>query len=112
MRVHAIFSQAQPNESSQMHRERFKKTVSSALWVYFTMLVCYLPFGVVSGVRAITGEALPVADGFTATLIFFNSSVNPVLYCWRIGRVRQAVKETIRQYSGFSSGAQRETRKE
>ena len=112
MRVHAIFSQAQPNESSAMNRERFKKTVSSALWVHFTMLVCYLPFGVVSGVRAITGETLPVADGFTATLIFFNSSVNPVLYCWRIGQVRQAVKETIRQYCGFSSGAQRETREE
>ena len=112
MRVHAIFSQAQPNESSAMNRERFKKTVSSALWVYFTMLVCYLPFGVVSGVRAITGETLPVADGFTATLIFFNSSVNPVLYCWRIGQVRQAVKETIRQYCGFSSGTQRETREE
>ena len=112
MRVHAIFSQAQPNESSPMHRERFKKTVSSALWVHFTMLVCYLPFGVVSGLKAITGETFPVADGFTATLIFFNSSVNPVVYCWRIGQVRQAVKETIRQYCRCSSGAQSETNEE
>ena len=112
MRVQATFSQPQPNESSPMHRERFKKTVSNALWVHFTMLVCYLPFGVVSGVKVITEETLPVADGFTATLIFFNSSVNPILYCWRIGQVRQAVKETIRQYCGFSSGAQIETRED
>ena len=104
MRVQAISSQAQPNDSSPLHRERYKKTVSSALWVYFTMLVCYLPFGVVSGVKAITGNTLPVADGFAATLIFFNSSLNPALYCWRIREVRQAVKETIRQYCGFSSG--------
>ncbi|XP_020618374.1 melanocyte-stimulating hormone receptor-like [Orbicella faveolata] len=101
MRVQAIFSQAQPNESSPLHFERYKKTVSSALWVYFTMLACYLPFGIVSGVKAITGDTLPVADGFAATLIFFNSSVNPVLYFWRIREVRQAVKETIREYYGF-----------
>ena len=104
--VHAIFSQAQPNESSPLHIEKYKKTVSSALWIHFTLLVCYLPFGIVSGLKAITGETLAVAEGFTATLIFFNSSVNPVLYCWRIREVRQAVKETIRQYCCFSTGAQ------
>ena len=104
-KVHASSSHAQPNESSPLHFERYKKTVSSALWVYFTLLACYLPFGVVSGLKAITGDTLPVAEGFTATLIFFNSSVNPVLYCWRIREVRKAVKETIRQYCGFSSGA-------
>ena len=106
IKVHASSSHAQPNESSPLHFERYKKTVSSALWVHFTMLACYLPFGVVSGVKAITGDILPVAEGFTATLIFFNSSVNPILYCWRIRELRQAVKESIRRYCGFSSRAQ------
>ena len=100
IRVHAIFSQGQPNESSPLQREIYKKTVSCALWIHFTLLVCYLPFGIVSVVKAITGETLAVAEGFTVTLMFFNSSVNPVLYCWRIRKVRQAVKETIRQYCG------------
>ena len=105
MKVRATVSEGQPNESSQLHVERYKKSVSSALWVHFTLLVCYLPYSIVSGLKAITGDAFAVAHGFTATLIFFNSSVNPVLYCWRIREVRQAVKETIRQYCGFSSGA-------
>jgi len=112
MKVQGIFSLAQPNESSSLHIERYKKTVSSALWVHLTLLGCYLPFGILSGVKAITGDTLPVAEGFTATLIFLNSSVNPVLYCWRIREVRQAVKETIRQYCGFSSGAQSDLREE
>ena len=103
-KVHTISSHAQQNESSPLQIERYKKTVSSALWVHFTLLACYLPFAIVSGVKAITGETLPVAEGLTATLIFFNSSVNPVLYCWRIREVRKAVKETIRQYCVFSSG--------
>ena len=96
----------QPNESSQLHVERYKKTVSSALWVHFTLLACYLPYSIVAALKAITGDTFAVAEGFTATLVFFNSSVNPVLYCWRMREVRQAVKETIRQYCGFSNGAQ------
>ena len=105
-KVLANVTEGQPNERSTLHVERYKKTVSSALWVHFTMLACYLPFGVVSGVKAITGDILPVAEGFTATLIFFNSSVNPILYCWRIRKLRQAVKESIRRYCGFSSRVQ------
>ena len=105
-KVRASVSEGKPNESSQLHVVRYKKTVSSALWVHFTLLACYLPYSVVSGLKVITGDTFAVAQGFTATLIFFNSSVNPVLYCWRIREVRQAVKETIRQYCSFSSMAQ------
>ncbi|XP_078350339.1 putative G-protein coupled receptor 45 [Oculina patagonica] len=105
IKVHVIGLQRQPSESSSINLRRYKKTVSSALWVHFTLLACYLPFSVVSGMKAITGETFAVAEGFTATLVFFNSSLNPVLYCWRIGEVRQAVKETIREYFGFPSEA-------
>ena len=112
IRVQGILSQAQPSETSSLHREKYRKTVSSVLWVHFTLLACYLPFGIVSGVKVITGETLPVAEGFTVTLMLFNSSVNPVLYCWRMKEVRQAVIETIRQYCGFSSGAQSDTSEE
>ena len=101
-----VSERRQPNESSRLHVERYKKTVSSALWVHFTLLACYLPYSIASGLKAITGDTFAVAEGFTATLVFFNSSVNPVLYCWRMREVRQAVKETIRQYCGFSNGAQ------
>ena len=112
IKVRASVSEGQLNESSQLHVEKYKKTVSSALWVHFTLLACYLPYSIVSGLKAITGDTFAVAQGFTATLIFFNSSVNPVLYCWRIREVRQAVKETIRQYCSFSSMAQIDTNEE
>ena len=112
IKVRASVSEGQLNESSQLHVEKYKKTVSSALWVHFTLLACYLPYSIVSGLKAITGDTFAVAQGFTATLIFFNSSVNPVLYCWRMREVRQAVKETIRQYCSFSSMAQIDTNEE
>ena len=103
MKVQAIGSQRQPSENSPLNLKRYKKTVSSALWVHLTLLACYLPFSIVSGMKAITGDTFAVAEGYTATLVFFNSSLNPVLYCWRIREVRQAVKETIRNYFGFPS---------
>ena len=111
-KVRGTVFQGQLNVSSQLQVERYKKTVSSALWVHFTLLGCYLPYSIISGLKAITGDAYAVAEGFTATLVFFNSSVNPVLYYWRIREVRQAVKETIRQYRGLSNGAQTEMTEE
>ena len=108
-KVRGTVSQGQPNESSQLNVERYKKTVSSALWVHFTLLACYLPYSIVSGLKAITGDTFAVAEGFTATLVFFNSSLNPVLYCWRIREVRQAVKETIRKHCGAQSEITEET---
>ena len=97
-------SRGQPNEtneSSPLQIKKYKKTVTSVLWVHLALLTCYRPFSIVSGMRAIVGDTFPVAEEFTATLVFFNSSLNPVLYCWRIREVRQAVKETIREYCGF-----------
>ena len=104
--VQPMESQGQPSESTEsspMHIKRYKKTVTSALWVHLTLLACYLPFSIVLGAKAIAEDTFPVAEGYTATLVFFNSSLNPVLYCWRIREVRQAVKETIREYCGFLS---------
>jgi len=98
IKVRAIGSHRKPNGRSSRNIEQYKKTVSNALWVHFTLLACYLPYSIVSGLRAITGESFLVAEGFSATLIFFNSSVNPVLYCWRIREVRKAVKDAIGQY--------------
>ena len=103
--VQPYVSQGQPNKSCPIHIERYKKTVSSALWIQLTLLACYLPYSVVSGMKALTGDTLYISVGFTATLIFLNSSLNPALYLWRIREVRQAVKETIRQYCGLSSEA-------
>ena len=75
----------------------FRKTVFSALWLHFALVVCYLPFSVVEVMAAKAGTTLPVFIVGTclSTLIYFNSTINPFLYCWRIKEVRLAVKQTI-----------------
>lgn len=78
---------------------RYKKTVSSALWVHLTLVVCYLPYTIAVAVSTLRGKSSSnvVAWNIAAILVFVNSSLNPVLYCWRIREVRRAVKETFRQ---------------
>ena len=80
---------------------RYKKTLSSALWVQTVCLVCYVPFGLTAGVAVITGLATPslsLALCVTILLVSLNSSLNPFLYCWKMKGVRQIVKDTIRGF--------------
>ena len=94
-----------PSQAISLNMARYKKAVSSALWLQFTLLVCYLPYGVMS--------ALYTTNRFSSTsflhwqlavtLVYLNSSLNPFLYCWKIPEVRQAVKNTIIQILCCSS---------
>ena len=85
---------------------RYKKTVSNVLWIYSALLICYLPYAIVAAVMGRTLRHLSPSNAVTwhATLmpVFFNSSLNPFLYYWRITEVRQAVKATLRQINVFS----------
>ena len=78
---------------------RYKKTVFNALWVHLTLTTCYIPFAVVTTVIAIRGLGISLflAEGLTVSFVYLNSTLNPILYCWKIKEVRQAVKGTIRQ---------------
>ena len=85
---------------------RYRKTVSSALWVQIALLACYLPYGVVTAVVFVTGSQTPslyFALDVTLSLLFFNSALNPFLYCWKIREVRQAVKDAILSFCCFLS---------
>ena len=90
--------QGQPSQTAQSNIARYKKTVFSALWVQVALVVCYLPFPIVAVLRRQreVSSSLLVAIFFSGTLVLLNSSLNPILYCWKIKEVRQAVKDTLR----------------
>ena len=75
---------------------RYKKTVSSIAWVRLALLVCYLPFSVYHILWFHDILHLGIALDVTFSVLFLNSSLNPILYCWKIKDVRQAVKDTIK----------------
>ena len=91
--------QGQPNGHAPLNIARYRKTLSSALWVQLTLVTCYLPAGTVVVLMAIQGitPTLSIAWTFLVTVVQLNSTLNPILYCWKIGEVRRAVVETLRK---------------
>ena len=89
----------QENQTNQLNIARYKQAVSTAIWLQLTLVACYLPHSVVIALRANRELSVSVfhARIYTTTLIYVNSSLNPILYCWKLDEVRQAVKDTIRQ---------------
>ena len=58
---------------------RYKKTVSRILLVQLALVTCYVLFGMVLMLSAF--EIGYVAFRAMETLLFLNSSLNPILYC-------------------------------
>ena len=97
--VRQEIEQPEPSEQSLLNITRYRKAVYSALWVQLTLVACYLPYSVVTALLSYKtpSPSFFIAWVITVSLVYFNSSLNPILYCWKISEVRQAVKETIRR---------------
>ena len=91
-------SQAPSPQAIPLNMARYRKAVSSTLWIQVTLVVCYLPYVVAVLLTPKRELSLPhyLARQFGATVMHLNSSFNPLLYCWKIKEVRQAVKGTLR----------------
>ena len=93
------------NPEERPNMARYRKIVSTCLWILLTLVVCYLPFMVVSALivfKTMT-SSLAFACTFSATLVNLNSTLNPVRYCWKIRDVRRAVIDTVREVFSRSS---------
>lgn len=81
-----------------MNMARFKSHTISTFLVYCLVMLCYLPYFCVIIVVILTGPSIPkrFAYDMTAVGVFLNSSLNPLVYCWRLGDVRNAVRKTAK----------------
>ena len=95
-----VRDQQQLSQTNALNMARFRKAVYSALWVQLALVVCYAPIWTVDIVIAHTKKysLLSVVIWKVAViLLYFNSTLNPFLYCWKISEVRQAVKRTLKE---------------
>ena len=99
------FHQEQPNGETAQNMQQYRKTVSTAVCILLTLVLCYLPYSVVLAIVTTKGSSpfLHAIWSLTTTLVCLNSSLNPILYCWKIKEVRQEVKNTIRQMLCFTN---------
>lgn len=88
---------------SFMNMERYKRTVSGALYVNLTLVVCYVPYTVTVAVSTVYGKTSEnvIAWNIAAIVVYINSLLNPFLYCWKLREVRQVVKGKLRKWLCF-----------
>ena len=96
-----IIQPEQSNNSSSgpLNISRYRKGVFSVMCLQLAVAVCYLPHGITTALWTYSGRSssVTVLRQFTVTLVYVNSALNPLLYCWRIREVRQSVKDIIRE---------------
>jgi len=73
------------------------KSVVGTFYVYLVFLICYLPMMICLVVTEINGPSISLKSWyiFSQTLIFLGSSLNPVIYCWKMRHIRHAIMDIL-----------------
>ena len=77
---------------------RFRKTAVATFYVYTFFSVCYLPIACAGLATMIHCKNAFFSNLwlFTLTVVYLNSSFNPLIYSWKMRHVRQAVLDILR----------------
>ena len=97
--IHVLQAQlAQNNEGDMANAARERKAAVGTFYVYLVFLICYLPSTCGWIIHTSTGPSTMLLKfgPYTNTLIFLNSSLNPLIYSWKMRHVRHAIMEILR----------------
>ena len=76
-----------------------KKSAITMFVVHCFFILCYLPFICTALILSIGDHSLSeqFALEVSLTFVFVNSCINPVVYCWRVSEIHEAMRETVRK---------------
>ena len=97
--IHVLQAQlAQDNEGDMTNAAREIKAAVGTFYVYLVFLICYLPSTCYWIIRKSAGFSTVLSQFglYASTLIYLNSSLNPLIYSWKMKHVRHAIMETLR----------------
>ena len=96
--IHALQVQQATQNEDIANAARLKKSSLATFYIYFVYLVCYLPISCVVFAAKINGKTPLLSHLYriTLTLVFLNSSLNPLIYCWKMRHIRQTVLDILR----------------
>ena len=78
---------------------KLRKSAHGTFYVCIVFLICFLPFYIFSFLflsRSLNPISLYKAWLYATTLFFLNSSLNPVVYCWKMGPIRRTLMDIMR----------------
>ena len=103
LRQHAAQVQDVPVESGEtneaVNATRERKAALGIFYVYLALMACYLPIicfniaeNVIGPVRTSLGYKVNL---YVTILLALNSSLSPLIYCWKMRRIRQAMIDVL-----------------
>ena len=104
--VKGYTNQVQPLQTQQVTQSAEKtnmtllrKSAIGTFYIYLVFLICFLPLIVTAVTSIFSGSSVATVDSafYSITLIFLNSSLNPLIYCWKMRSIRRAVINTLRK---------------
>ena len=74
------------------------KSAVGIFYVYLVFLICYLPFFTSLVAFNINGSSFSLKRFwlFSWTVVYLNSSLNPLIYCWKMRHIRHAIMDILR----------------
>lgn len=82
------------NLGNELNFARLRRSAANTFIFYIFIILCYSPVFIEMTIPLSESRENP--RGFGATAVFMNSSINPILYSWRLLEFRKAVVELAR----------------
>ena len=100
IQIHCLQQAVESGSDTTTHMTMscLKRSVINTFLFFIVIVVCYFPKVISLAIYNLSLENWNNAWKFANTAIFLNSSINPLLYCWRLRELRTAVYKTFRQF--------------
>ena len=95
--VHQVQGSKQTGDETRATFERHKPSIRSVFHIYCLLLACYLP-NILTKFATMKSEKriFKILHQYTITLVFVNSCLNPLIYCWKLRHIRRTVRMILR----------------
>ena len=98
LQIHAQQQAVQSSDAgSNLNVPRLKRSAVNTFIFFIVLIICYFPMYVLLTLYGLSIKDWQSEWQFAFTAVFMNSTVNPLLYCWRLSELRTAVVKTARQ---------------
>lgn len=86
--------------TDNLNMKKYKKSVITMVYILFMFLACYTPFLTAMTVRLVTGYNSSIKMGYEwgATVVYLNSTLNPLLLWVRMQEIRIAAYNALRNF--------------
>ena len=94
--------QAQQQAGNTLDLAKYRRSATSMLCIYSIFVLCYLPTFCISCATPFFQQNVYITHVFDycLTITFFNSSINPLIYCFRFPEIRAKVLQILRKMYG------------